>query len=140
MSTLPKPAHPVLIPSLHSLASSTETKVRIAGRYVSSQKISAQAKSLPISNPSNLFLLKTERMKKRLLSYESQTQLILLQDDTNNACLIDVSLLLDDLPTLPSLRETKSIIMVVGYAEISHVRCLKFLFLKIQTSGPSLRS
>ncbi|TDL25973.1 hypothetical protein BD410DRAFT_559686 [Rickenella mellea] len=62
------------------------------------------------------------RLAGRLLSFDDETQLILLQDDSSHAVLVDVSLCIDPMQTPPELRDTRTIVNIVGYLETSNVR------------------
>ena len=46
---------------------------------------------------------------------------MLLHDGISHACLVDASLVLEDLARLPDLHEMKSIVTIIGYVENAEV-------------------
>lgn len=51
------------------------------------------------------------------IGFEQDHQILLVYDGENHGCLIDTSLVLDSLVTIPSLRVDKTLVTIIGYLE-----------------------
>ncbi|KAH8119482.1 hypothetical protein DFH11DRAFT_449066 [Phellopilus nigrolimitatus] len=77
----------------------------------------APAHPVLISSLSPLLMDQKIRIAGKSLSYEHGTQLLLVQDETNHACLVDTTLVLEAMLRLPDLRESKMTVSVIGYLD-----------------------
>lgn len=59
--------------------------------------------------------------ERRILSYDRDTQIMLMMDEENYACLIDISLCFEAVLSSSNLREPKTIATAIGYLEHSPV-------------------
>jgi hypothetical protein len=94
----------------HLLGCPLSTRNTSVANYVSRAGESANASIAIVSNNAD-----------RVLSYDSITALILLQDE-DTALLVDVSLCVDPKGSRKWIQERKGVITVIGYLEHSSVR------------------
>jgi len=72
---------------------------------------------LQIRSLDNALIGKKLRIAGRIVSFDSDTLVLLLRDDANNACLVDASQCIDLSKSLLWLRETSSPVIVLGYLD-----------------------
>ncbi|KAI5116140.1 hypothetical protein M0805_006321 [Coniferiporia weirii] len=70
-----------------------------------------------ISSLNSSLLDQKLRVAGRFLSYDYESQLLLIQDEASHACLVDVTLVLEAMLAQPGLRESKATVTISGYLE-----------------------